>query len=393
MHNFRDDVRKLELFCQELSKGPFLVRYGVATVLVLIALAARMLLNPLVHNRFPLTFFLTSGIVAALVGGFGPGLYALLFGFLLGDYFFLPPVGSIFVYGKAELISLISTLVPGLIAISIVSLLHHARDELQASSRKLNIINEHLEQSVRDRTAELEAFCYSVSHDLRAPVRKIASFTELLYDEYGRTFTEEGREMFRTVIASAYRMDQLIHDLLRLSRLSRCEVQYRLVDLSALVEKVADAVGKNDPNRRVDFVIAPNLIALGDENMLQIAFENLIGNAWKFTQSCPRGRIEFGSENIDGQTAYYLRDNGIGFNMADTGKLFGVFERLHSDAEIPGTGIGLAIVQRIINRLGGKIWAKGIVNEGATFYFTLPRQAESAGQTANSQPAQLPCSE
>ncbi|WP_150107302.1 sensor histidine kinase [Pedosphaera parvula] len=234
--------------------------------------------------------------------------------------------------------------------------------------------NAELESSVRERTAELEAFCYSVSHDLRSPIRQISSFTELLREDYAPLFKEEGREMLRIVIQSAQRMDQLIHDLLALSRLSRCEIQRRPVDLSASLRQLAQQLQKDEPQRQVDFIIAPKILASVDERMLRVALENLLNNAWKFTRLVDRGRIEFGVKLHAGHPTFFLRDNGIGFDMAYAGKLFGVFERLHSASEFPGTGIGLAIVQRVINRHGGEIWAEGAINQGATFYFTLQTQ-------------------
>jgi PAS domain S-box-containing protein len=235
-----------------------------------------------------------------------------------------------------------------------------------------------LEKCVRQRTEELEAFCYSVSHDLRGPVRRIASFSELLRDDSENLSPEERKEMLQIVIQSATRMDQLIHDLLTLSRLSHCDMQCQSTDLSALVEKVAIATRKNDPQREVEFIIRPDLVVLGDERTLEIALENLIANAWKFSRNRTPARIEFGVEEMDGCPVYFLRDNGIGFDMAYASKLFGVFERLHSDAEFPGTGIGLAIVKRVINRQGGEIWVKAAPNQGATFYFTLHNQTKPA---------------
>src|SRR5581483_6720928 len=231
--------------------------------------------------------------------------------------------------------------------------------------------NRELEQRVQERTAELEAFCYSVSHDLRGPIRSIASFSQMLKEDCEAELNQDGREMLQIVIDSARRMDQLLFGLLALSRLVRTEMQQCTVNLSAIVEAIAADFRSSDPQRAVEFVIAPNLVAWGDERMLRMALENLLNNAWKFTQRCPQSRIEFGMELTEGHRAYFVRDNGVGFDMAYVGKVFGVFERLHSETDFPGTGIGLAIVQRVIARHGGTIWAKAVVNEGATFYFTL----------------------
>jgi K+-sensing histidine kinase KdpD len=386
MGGFRDDAQKCELFCQELSERSWLVRYGVATLLVLLAFAGRLLLNPVVHQRSPLTFFLTSAIVAALFGRFGPGLYALILGFLLADYFFLPPLGSLFMYGNAEWIAVVGTFIPGLMAIIAIALLHRARRKLKAHAKELNSAKEQLEKSVCERTAELEAFCYSVSHDLRAPLRRIGSFAQIINEEHREQFNEESREMQEAVIESANCMNRIIEDLLKLSRLSRGEMQRRCIDLSALVQGIAAGIQKHEPQRVAEFVIAPNLVAHGDEQLLRVALENLLHNAWKFTGRCSRSRIEFGIERDEGQLAYFIRDNGVGFDMAHATKIFGVFERLHSEAEFPGTGIGLAIVQRVINRHGGKIWAKGVPEKGATFYFTLPDQARGVNKLLQASP-------
>ncbi|MDB6065944.1 MAG: multi-sensor signal transduction histidine kinase [Pedosphaera sp.] len=247
--------------------------------------------------------------------------------------------------------------------------------DVTAQKRAEEQIRQHsreLERRVRERTAELEAFCYSVSHDLRSPLRSIMSFTQILSDQHQLHFDEESREMVQYIIQSAQRMDRLIHDLLALSRLSHANMARQSVDLSAVVGKIVAGIRQSDPTRAVDFVVAPNLMAMGDKGLLQIALENLLNNAWKFTARCDHGRIEFGIElQPDCKKTYFVRDNGAGFDMAYAGKLFGVFERLHNSAEFPGTGIGLAIVRRIIERHGGSVWATGAVNQGATFYFTL----------------------
>jgi PAS domain S-box-containing protein len=247
-----------------------------------------------------------------------------------------------------------------------------AESQIEQASREL-------ERRVHERTAELavvnqelESFSYSVSHDLRAPLRSISSFTQILREQSEGKLDEEEKQMLQLVIQSSRRMDELIQDLLSLSRVARSEMQRCPVDLSALVERIVTQIRRTEPQREVGFVIAPNLVVHGDERLLRIALENLLNNAWKFTGGCAHGRIEFGAEQQEGRLIYFVRDNGAGFDMAYAGKLFGAFQRLHSEAEFPGTGIGLATVQRIISRHRGQIWAKGAVNQGATFYFTLP---------------------
>jgi PAS domain S-box-containing protein len=231
--------------------------------------------------------------------------------------------------------------------------------------------NRELERRVKDRTEELEAFCYSVTHDLRAPLRTIAGFGELLMAKCAE-LKDEQVKFVQAILNAAKRMDALISDLFSLSRLSRCRMEKRSFNLSRLIGRVVAEIQKGEPKRRTEFVVAPDRTVEGDEGLLQIVLENLLGNAWKFTACRADGRIEIGVEDQEDGKVYYVRDNGAGFDMAQAKKIFRVFERLHSQAEFPGTGVGLAIVERVIARHGGRIWAEGAVNEGATFFFTLP---------------------
>jgi len=218
---------------------------------------------------------------------------------------------------------------------------------------------------------ELEAFSYSVSHDLRAPLRHIDGFSQILLEDYNSTLNEEGQRYLQRVRGASQQMAQLIDDLLNLSRVTRAEMRRQVVDLSGMAESVAEALRKTQPERAAEFVIQKGLKAEGDERLLRVALDNLLGNAWKYAGKRPQARIEFGQTDHDSRPAYFVRDNGAGFDMAYAHKLFGAFQRLHSVSEFPGTGIGLATVQRIIHRHGGKIWAEGAVDKGATFYFTL----------------------
>jgi signal transduction histidine kinase len=219
---------------------------------------------------------------------------------------------------------------------------------------------------------ELEAFSYSVSHDLRAPLRAIDGFSQALLDEYGARLDDEGRDYLGRVRAAAQRMGELIDDLLDLSRVSRREMRREPVDLSAIARTVVQQLRRAAPGREVDAVIAEGLVAEGDAHLLRIALENLVGNAWKFTGPRARSRIEIGAVHADGIATYFVADDGVGFDMAYADKLFGAFQRLHGMREFPGTGIGLATVQRIVLRHGGRVWARAEVGKGATFYFTLP---------------------
>ena len=251
-----------------------------------------------------------------------------------------------------------------------------ARKRAEAEIRQLNA---ELEQRVSDRTRELtdmnrelESFAYSVSHDLRAPLRAIDGFSRMLLDDHAQQLDAAGQDSLRRVRAATQRMGQLIDDLLMLSRISREAMQLRPVDLSALARDVAGELEQAAPGRQVTWDIAPEVTVTADARLLRVLLENLLGNAWKFTSKQPAARIAFGHGEHRGVPACFVRDNGAGFDMAYADKLFGAFQRLHTASEFPGTGIGLATVQRIIHRHGGQVWAEAQVGQGATFYFTLP---------------------
>lgn len=221
------------------------------------------------------------------------------------------------------------------------------------------------------KNMELEAFSYSVAHDLRAPLRSIDGFSQVLLEDYANSLDSEGQEFLGHIRESAQHMAMLIDDLLSLSRVMRSDFQREPVDLTAIVYEVATRLRKHHPERQVEIAVSDGLVCAGDSRLLTIALENLLGNAWKFTGKRADARIEVGLRDDGGNRTYFVRDNGAGFDMAYASKLFGVFQRLHSSSEFEGTGIGLATVQRILRRHGGRIWAEGEVEKGATFFFTL----------------------
>jgi len=236
---------------------------------------------------------------------------------------------------------------------------------------KLNIDLEQRSALLSVANAELEAFCYSVAHDLRAPLRSIDGFSRALLEDYGATLGPDGQDHIARVRASTRRMGELIEDLLDLSKVTRAEMHRESVDLSTHIQSIADEFQNAHPERHVHTVIAKELKANGDDRLLRIALENLFANAWKFTSNHQQAHIEFGEFHENGHPTYFIRDDGAGFDMAYAERLFGPFQRLHGVKDFPGTGIGLATVQRIIHRHGGRVWAEGKVEQGAIFYFTL----------------------
>lgn len=251
--------------------------------------------------------------------------------------------------------------------------------QLKNATAEIYKLNDELEQRVIERTAqleaanhELEAFAYSVSHDLRAPLRSVDGFTQALLEDYHEKLDETGKEYINRVRNATQHMGLLIDDMLKLSRVTRTEFRHESINLSAMVKEIVEASRQMNPDRIVDVTIKKGIIVRGDPYLMRIALQNLIDNAWKFTGKEVHPKIEFGSTVKEKETTCFIRDNGVGFDMAYVDKLFGPFQRLHTTQEFSGTGIGLATVQRIINRHGGHVRAEGEIGKGAVFYFTLP---------------------
>jgi signal transduction histidine kinase len=263
-------------------------------------------------------------------------------------------------------------------------------DDFEMEKNKVELANQQLEKEIEERkrveteiqgvntelfaaNKELESFSYSVSHDLRAPLRTIDGFSHALLEDYADKMDDEGKAHLNRIRAATQRMGLLIDDLLNLSRLSRTEMRRQSLDISALACSIASDLQKDQPERRIELQIEDGLKATGDPGLLRVVLENLLNNAWKFTSKRDSAHIEFGMArgNGNGAAAYFVRDDGAGFDPAYADRLFGVFQRLHAMTEFAGTGVGLATVQRIVHRHGGRIWAESAVGQGATFYFTL----------------------
>jgi two-component system, NtrC family, sensor kinase len=252
------------------------------------------------------------------------------------------------------------------------------RTELEASearaARTLAETRAALVEELERKNRDLEAFSYSVSHDLRAPLRSIDGFSQVVLSEYGGILDERGRRYLERVRVNVQRMGELIDDLLALARVGRADVERQPVSLSDLARDVMDELERREPTRTIEIVIHPGIDVEADPRLMRVALENLLSNAWKFTAKSDSPRIEVGVQKVaEAGTSYFVRDNGAGFDMKHADKLFSPFQRLHRADEFPGTGIGLATVQRVMERHGGRIWVDAALGRGATFHFTIPR--------------------
>jgi light-regulated signal transduction histidine kinase (bacteriophytochrome) len=253
-----------------------------------------------------------------------------------------------------------------------------ARAALVETQREVQRMNADLEQRVRERTRQLEAanrelesFAYAVSHDLRAPLRSMSGFSQILRESAPAELDEKSRHYLQRIHEASQRMSGLIEDLLGLSRIGRADLNPRPVSLTQVAQDTAAALAEKQPERRVEVVVAPDMTVAADARLLRIAMDNLVGNAFKYTTRASQPRVEVGVQTGESGPVYFVRDNGVGFDMAYAHKLFVPFQRLHPEAEFAGSGIGLVTVQRIIARHGGRIWVEAQPDQGATFYFTL----------------------
>jgi len=360
--------------------------YGVALGSVAGAIVLGFLADWLDLHESVFTLFLLAVALTSWYAGLGPAIVAFVLGELAFDYFFTPPLFSLRITREDvayfPTFALFSALLIwfGTVRRRTENELRISRDALKLEvdqRRALNIELQKRSDELQATNKELEAFAYSVSHDLRAPVRHIAGFTGLLQKRSGAVLDDKSRHHITMILDSANRMGTLVDDLLGFSRIGRVETRKRVVNLDELVKAVVGEIAPDVKARKIAWRIGQLPICHGDPAMLRLVFGNLISNAVKFTRIREQAEIEIGSLNHKpNEVVAFVKDNGIGFDMKYKDKLFGVFQRLHAQEAFEGTGIGLATVQRIVHRHGGRVWAESTIDSGATFYVALPKTAK-----------------
>jgi signal transduction histidine kinase len=366
------------------------LRYGFSVVSAAIALGLALIFQHYQFRDVGVPVLALSIALTTWYAGVGPSALAIVLATACFDYFFTEPLYSFSVSSK-DLPYFFVFLAWGLIVASFSAVrrriedsLRQARDDLQVELEhrqrredEIRQLNRELARQAAELEAsnkELEAFAYSVSHDLRAPLRHVVGFSELLQRQASSLLDEKSRRYIQTIVESSKRMGNLIDDLLGFSRIGRAETKKTSVDLERLVREVVAELGREPSGRDITWKIGVLPVCYGDRSMLKVVLVNLASNAVKFTRMRARAEIEIGcADTKEDQAELFIRDNGAGFDMRYANKLFGVFQRLHRSEEFEGTGIGLATAQRIIHRHGGKIRAEGAVDQGATFYFSLPK--------------------
>jgi signal transduction histidine kinase len=377
-----------------------ILRYGLAVVSVAIGLGLALTLQYYHFRDVELPVLTLAIAITTWYAGIGPSVLAIVLAVACFNYYFTEPIYS-FTVSASDLPYFFVFVAWAFIVAwfsaagrRIENGLRRARDHLQVEleQRKrredeIRKLNQELAKQAADLEAsnkELESFAYSVSHDLRAPLRHVVGYSELLQKQAASSLDDKSRRFMQTILESAKRMGNLIDDLLAFSRIGRAETRKTTVNLEQLVREVVAEFRQETNGREIAWKIGALPGCYGDRSMLKIVLVNLISNAVKFTRQRPRAEIEIGCiEDDENQVEVFVRDNGAGFDMQYVNKLFGVFQRLHSPEEFEGTGIGLATAQRVIHRHGGQMRAEGAVDQGATFYFSLPTAQEAAERSAN----------
>ena len=367
--------RNLEL---HQVRSPIL-RYGLSVVCVAIALGLSLTLQYLQFRDVEAPLFALSIAIATWYAGNGPSVLAILLSTACFDYFFTEPFYS-FEISTKDLPYFFIFVIWGTIFASFAAVRRHIEDSLRQAREELAKRAAELEAANK----ELESFTYSVSHDLRAPLRHVVGYAELLQKQSSASLDEKGRRYMAMILEASKRMGNLIDDLLGFSRIGRAEARKTAVSLDQLVREVITELKQDTKDRDIAWTVGALPVCYGDRSMLKVALMNLLSNAVKFTRIRPRAKIEIGcADGKDNQVELFVADNGAGFDIQYVNKLFGVFQRLHRVEEFEGTGIGLATVQRIIHRHGGEVRAQGAVDQGATFYFSLPKPQDAAERTAS----------
>lgn len=388
-----------------------LQRYGFALLAVAVAFGIRLGFDSELGSKHVFITFIVATIFVTWYAGFKPAVLTAILGFMMASWFFLPPRHSFQVNNFLD-----SVLPPIFVQTCVIFFgraMHEARRRANASAREaishqkqleqevaerkraeaeVRTLNQELEKRVEMRTAELvaaneelESFTYSVSHDLRAPLRHVDGFAQFLEEEYGPKIPAEAQSLVQKIRRGSQNMGHLVDDLLNLSRVGKKELARQRTELTPLAESVMTEIKLDNANRQIEWHIEALPAVDCDAGLIKQVFVNLLANAAKYTRPRENARIEVGQKTVEGATAIFVRDNGVGFNMKYANKLFGVFQRLHRPEEFEGTGVGLATVARIIRKHGGNIWAEAELEKGATFYFTLGPESSKAGVSGNGE--------
>jgi signal transduction histidine kinase len=398
IHLAEDPTRAAARWNLELHRGGPAIRYAFSVVCVAVALGVALAFQYYGFRDVELPLLDMAIVVATWYAGVGPSVLAVVLSAACFNYFFVEPLYTFEVSGSDLpyfcIFTASAAMAAWFVAVRrrIEGDLRDARDHLQVEleqrkrrEEEIRKLNNELAKWARDletSNKELESFAYSVSHDLRAPLRHVVGYSELLQKQASSGLDEKSRRFLQTILESAKRMGNLIDDLLAFSRIGRTETKNTLVSLDQLVKEVVAEIGQETAGRDIVWKIDPLPVCYGDRSMLRLVISNLLSNAVKFTRMRAQVEIEIGCIDGENEVEVFVRDNGAGFEMQYVDKLFGVFQRLHLPEEFEGTGIGLATVRRIIHRHGGEVRAEGSVDKGATFYFSLPKAQDAAERTA-----------